>query len=277
VPFSTPGSYQHFFFFVLRDERRILFFLFFHIRLSELISNLNSYFEPPPRRCGLEDALGILSLSAKYEVVYLKRRALSHLATAYPSTLDEWRRRLDVSTFQPITEYCIPYARTNIPKSLSVLKILNQVGATWLLPAAFYECCRYDLKDLITDPAWMNGFDDGLKNTILTGYNKQVQEARRVLRFLHGPPDDDCPQPFVCLEVKRQHADESFSSWNMNDPFSIWDAGDWDLLEEMCGYCLDTSKRIHAEGCAELWNRLPSLYDLPAWEMLLELRDSTML
>jgi len=271
VLFSTPGSYQPFF--ILRDERgECCFFL-----TSELISNLNSYFEPPPRRCGLEHALGILSLSTKYEVVYLKRRALSHLATAYPSTLDGWRNRLDFSTFQPISEYCIPYARTNIPKSLSVLKILNQVGATWLLPAAFYECCKYDLKDLITNPAWMDGFDDGLKNTILIGYNKQVQEARRILRFLHCPPNGNCGQPSVCLEVRRQHADSSFSSWDMNDPFSIWDAGDWDLLEEMCGPCIVASKRIHAEDCAELWNRLPSLYNLPTWEKMMELRDSSML
>ncbi len=166
---------------------------------------------------------------------YLKKRVLSHLATGYPLTFDDWKNRFHPSTFQPITEYSIQYARVNIPKSLSVLKSLNQVGALWLLPAAFYECCRYDMKDLITNPAWTGGsVDNVLKNTIIIGY-KQLQESRYILRFLHKPPDGNCSQPSVCMEVRRQRADESFSSWNMSDPFSIWDDEDWDLLEETCG------------------------------------------
>jgi hypothetical protein len=123
----------------------------------------------------------------------------------------------------------------------------------------------------------LDGLDDGLKNTIILGYNKQSQEGRRILRFLHGPPDGKCLQPSICLEVRRKHADESFSSWSMNDPFGLWDAEDWELLEEMCGACLEAAKEIHAEDCSDLWKRLPALYDLPPWEKLLDLRDSAML
>lgn len=171
----------------------------------------------------------------------------------------------------------MPYALANIPKTLTVLKILSQVGAFWLLPAAFYECCRYDLQDLITNSVWLDpSFDNGLKKTIIIGYNRQIQESRHILRFLHRPSEGNCFQTSVCLEVRRQHAEESFESWSMNNPLGIWDEGDWLLLEEMCTPCLEAAKAIHDEDCVDLWKRLPALFDLPPWQKLLDLRDSAM-
>jgi hypothetical protein len=157
-----------------------------------------------------------------------------------------------------------------------VLKALNEAGAVWLLPAALYECCRYHLKDLITNPAWTDGtLDNGLKNTIIVGFNKQAQEDRVVLRFLHHPSEESCPQPALCLEVRTRLAGVCFS-WCINNPFGIWDEADWELLEEMCPLCLEAAKAIHAESCLDLWKRLPALYDLPPWETLMDLRDSAM-
>jgi hypothetical protein len=164
-----------------------------------------------------------------------------------------WKHQLDVSTFQTITEYTIPYANQHPENSLGIE--VESSRAKWLLPAAFYECCRYDLNasSLILLGC---GLADHLKNNILIGYNKQVQEASRVLRFLYRPLDSSRLQPSACLEVRRQHADESFGSWTMNDPFRIWNAEGWVFLEELCVPCVEASKVIHAEDCSDLWKRL---------------------
>ncbi|KAJ6542518.1 hypothetical protein DFH09DRAFT_837970, partial [Mycena vulgaris] len=48
----------------------------------------SSFLEPPPAKTDLAAITGILRLSHKYDVQYLCRRALLHLDTGYPTSLE---------------------------------------------------------------------------------------------------------------------------------------------------------------------------------------------
>jgi hypothetical protein len=62
--------------------------------LSNLLNNmvssiqlLEAFFMPPPTEVQFEDTLAIMRLSHKYDVADLRRHALVHLGTIYPTTL----------------------------------------------------------------------------------------------------------------------------------------------------------------------------------------------
>ena len=202
---------------------------------------------------------------------------MAHLNTGYPTSLVGWDSRLSSATFLPITEYSVPAAPRNITKTLNVLTFSYAVGATWIMPAAFYECCRYEIKDLINHPAWKGGLGENIKNRIITGFQKQVTATRRCLDFLYKPPLEGCTSRCICLETRRHRAEEATANWATNNPLEIWEESDWEMIsEEICAECLTSSKEMHKQARRDLWERLPDLYDLPPWSELLGLKETAM-
>ncbi|KAF8217041.1 hypothetical protein K438DRAFT_1798203 [Mycena galopus ATCC 62051] len=63
------------------DSRSAFCFERTHIQLPP------SFFMPPPAEFQLGEALAILRLSHKYDVPYLRRRALDHVGPIYPTSL----------------------------------------------------------------------------------------------------------------------------------------------------------------------------------------------
>ncbi|KAJ7089924.1 hypothetical protein C8R44DRAFT_544227, partial [Mycena epipterygia] len=87
----------------------------------------SSYFMPPPERARLEDVLGILRLSHKYDIQYLHRRALNHLSGLYfPPSVQAYR--------SPRADHIV-YGPGHLPL-LSLINAATEVGALWLLPVA---------------------------------------------------------------------------------------------------------------------------------------------
>jgi len=86
---------------------------------------------------------GILRLSTKYDIGYLRRRATIHLATAYPLSLQAWDRRELKRTIPPIPY--IPFA---------VLELARAVNIPVILPAAIYCCCTCSVEDILDGVPW---------------------------------------------------------------------------------------------------------------------------
>ncbi|KAJ7112488.1 hypothetical protein C8R44DRAFT_711013 [Mycena epipterygia] len=100
----------------------------------------SSYFMPPPAAMNFHAILGILRLSHKYDVDYLYKRALLHLETVYP---------VDVAKYPLIDSNTLNYQAGVIALDLIAIPILQQVGATWLLPYAFYSLATYPAQRLL--------------------------------------------------------------------------------------------------------------------------------
>ncbi|KAJ6592203.1 hypothetical protein DFH09DRAFT_1306096 [Mycena vulgaris] len=50
----------------------------------------SSFFMPPPAAPKVEDIIGVLRLSHKYDVPYLRRRSLEHFGTIFPTSLSQY-------------------------------------------------------------------------------------------------------------------------------------------------------------------------------------------
>ncbi|KAJ7180612.1 hypothetical protein C8R46DRAFT_1069982 [Mycena filopes] len=93
---------------------------------------------------------GILRLSTKYIVDSLRAKALAHLCIAWPSTLKGWDAREDVArNFEIETSASGGHF---YPSPIAVIQLAREVDAPCLLPAAFYDLCRYSYAQ-IYEPA----------------------------------------------------------------------------------------------------------------------------
>ncbi|KAJ7221392.1 hypothetical protein GGX14DRAFT_388571 [Mycena pura] len=93
--------------------------------------------------------VGCLRLSHKYDVGYLRRRALVHLSSGFRMTLAAMDAAFDAqfdsgrseseSKSPPLLKTCswvLPHTATF---SIRAIHLVREVGALWLLPHAFFE------------------------------------------------------------------------------------------------------------------------------------------
>ncbi|KIY67324.1 hypothetical protein CYLTODRAFT_422661 [Cylindrobasidium torrendii FP15055 ss-10] len=112
--------------------------IFLHDAASDLESLLISIYDGPTFGDNGDDdfrvTAGILRLSTKYIIEGLRQKALDHLSRAWPSTLRGW----DLREERGQTQLCRIY-----PSPIAVINLAQEVEAPQLLPAAFYDLCRY--------------------------------------------------------------------------------------------------------------------------------------
>lgn len=89
---------------------------------------------------------GVLRLSTKYMFDFLRDKAIAHLSIAWPSTLKGWEAREDIGRAYEL--------RTGTssghlyPSPIEVITLAREVDVPCLLPAAFYDLCRYQLTQI---------------------------------------------------------------------------------------------------------------------------------
>ncbi|KAF8920508.1 hypothetical protein CPB85DRAFT_1372650 [Mucidula mucida] len=119
--------------------------IFLHDSALDLESLLVSIYDGPcdfrgQRGRDFRTVSGILRLSTKYIIDHLREKALAHLSTAWPSTLAGWDTREDYARYaeQDPAQHGRVY-----PSPIAVINLAHEVDAPSLLPAAFYDLCRY--------------------------------------------------------------------------------------------------------------------------------------
>ncbi|PPQ86563.1 hypothetical protein CVT24_007623, partial [Panaeolus cyanescens] len=98
----------------------------------------SSFFEPPPAKTTIQTLRGILRLSTKYDVPYLRRRAILHLESTFPTTLSAWKKRDQTRTLQPIDN--TPFA---------ALSLAREMGVEWVIPAIHYCVSSHPLEKVL--------------------------------------------------------------------------------------------------------------------------------
>ncbi|KAF7305653.1 BTB domain-containing protein [Mycena chlorophos] len=218
----------------------------------------SSFFEPPPSKTTLPTITGILRLSHKYDVQYLRRRALQHLDTGYPTSLAVY----EVSGAETFTS-------DGLDDSLLTIRVASEVGAAWLLPTAFYFLCYSDMRDILNSPQWplLSAVD---QETTIVSYTKQRLACPPVLPFLRIPFVEGCTSLKECDEYRAQNL-ENVHNWNISDPLGSY--RDWTPFENLiCAYCLKQAEAYHRKARSKLWLELPEIYGLPGWEELERLK-----
>ncbi|KAJ7142093.1 hypothetical protein C8R43DRAFT_1016281 [Mycena crocata] len=228
----------------------------------------SGFFEPHPAPSDFHTIAGVLRLSHKYDVAYLRRRALIHLSSMYSTTLADWDTQ---QTSWPA------------PTSIFAIELAREVGAEWILPAAFYNlgaaAHNLGMKEIIsgtlygTFPVKLSEHDLAF---FLEGYLLQRDnEMSAILQFLHSPmPITGCSGGSKCA-LARLLAVTKFQTDRVEYPaipLDIWGASDWDRLSSACSTCLKWLKQTHSQARQSFWDKLPGLYGLPTWGELNKLK-----
>lgn len=87
---------------------------------------------------------GILRLSTKYDVRHLRLRAMAHLLSTYPTTLEAWKAR-DTTRTIPSVE--------NTP--FLVLNLATEFDMPWLVPSVAYCISSHDINKTLDGAEWV--------------------------------------------------------------------------------------------------------------------------
>ncbi|KAJ7301503.1 hypothetical protein DFH08DRAFT_1090187 [Mycena albidolilacea] len=226
----------------------------------------SEFFEPYPSETDFNTIYGVLKLSNKYLIDFLRRRALIHLSCRYPTTLEGWTGSTPMSwKIEP--DLLIP-----------VINLAREVSALWVLPAVFYALC-------ITTPhhfrALARGvpFRDGLARLtpadleiFLEGSYAQRECASAMLQFLWHPEHlQGCTtygRCYVARCAERKYR-EGLQYQLGYQPLELWGEAEWrQLAPGICLHCVGRMKDMHRQAVRAFWDDLPVKYHLPCWEDL---------
>ncbi|KAF7308000.1 hypothetical protein MKEN_01161700 [Mycena kentingensis (nom. inval.)] len=242
-----------------------------------------SFFQAFPTETDFTTIYGCLRLAHKYDVDFLRQRALVHFSSVYPMTLKGYQ---DGTSFASLGDRMLSSVCSwEIPEDdeavLCALQLAREVGATWTLPIIFYELGEsfFRLGHKIFSGVVYEGVraqigqDDA--TTLIHGLHAQIAQGAVVMRFLcHSDEVSDCPSPLACLR-RRLYTAETMRALNENylsQPLVLWAPDDWDQMEDQCAACLAELKLQHATALEAFWEELPSMYDLPPWKDLEEMK-----
>ncbi|KAF7322304.1 hypothetical protein HMN09_00008000 [Mycena chlorophos] len=165
---------------------------------------------------------------------------------------------------------------------VSVIRLAREVGALWVLPAAFYE-----LKTSMADhrrkgmrDEWTGStLDPQDQTSLVDGGEEQTMMGFRIVQIIQRHQATElCVSPQKCLSRRLQMVQYSDSlPGYLSDPLTIWSESGWDSEEnDYFGVCVVCVEALHQDidnALASFWDRLPGIYRLPPWDELETLRQ----
>ncbi|KAJ7154906.1 hypothetical protein C8R43DRAFT_885012 [Mycena crocata] len=213
----------------------------------------SSFFERPPAGTEFAIVAGVLRLSTKYDVEYLRRRALLHLASSLPRTLKEFDELSDTRTFDIYH------------KQFSRLVLVHDMGLTWALPVALYSASCCSVAQIMDGRGGEETLPLHLQRTCLIARASlaltQQHESYRYLRT----PADDCISPVNC-QRRRTGLLNSLTTLQRVDPVVIRLPGN--IATTFCEACFNKATETLQTARQNVFDSIPTLFGLPSWEEL---------
>ncbi|KAJ7642444.1 hypothetical protein DFH06DRAFT_1052251 [Mycena polygramma] len=222
----------------------------------------SSYFMPPPSMIGFREVLGILRLSHKYDVGYLHKRALRHFETVYHVRLNE------VGSFNEDAH--VEYEDDDMYLDLEAIPVLHEVGATWLLPYAYYNLAGTPAIDLFSPGGGWDQFPAGMNQACIRAQARQIQASHLIADAM--TPISSCATPDLCnlakLKFMKRHHITDMVLTPLYDQQYLFGS----LYYGVCRDCSAEAEALYRQVRDAVWNKLPANCGLEGWEVLLEKR-----
>lgn len=218
---------------------------------------------------------GLLRLSTKYRVKYLRDRVLRHLSTVCPDTLQDYLARTEKET--------LVQGENSADFNVDLIILANECLSQQLLPFSFYWAAIYkldmDFRSYPPDENWeeTSGYDRlPYADLARISYGAQrLQRAmnRRIGRSFQETPSHLCLDPVARATARKLTLeDEIWSEWKqlgeVFDPNLVTNIGD--LVDGLCAACNDHMENAVENERREIWEELPSYFDLQDWTTLRE-------
>ncbi|KAJ7660901.1 hypothetical protein DFH06DRAFT_1193551 [Mycena polygramma] len=233
----------------------------------------SSFFMPAPAATTFHTVIGVMRLAHKYDVQYLFGRALDHLSSMYPHDFSKF---LAVNSGMAVEPIHLDFP-DGIDTDMIALHAASEVGALWFLPTIYYGVCQYPSREFLDAAARGHGL--GIHERVcLTSHVHLVRATALTHKFLASLPAESCTDN--CEDVVSQ-AREILSGWNSYDgerndldtlgswAFSLTDDGP-------CSQCESVGRKAFDDAQLAFWTRMPTLFGLPSWPELEEMRRAVM-
>jgi hypothetical protein len=247
----------------------------------------SGYFEPYPADIKAPAVFAILRLSHKYDVPYLRNRALQHLAILYPTSLEG----LISYTHQMWVNMFIGFATEHdyISIHFAAAQIAHEANAVWLLPAILYWCTMFSEIDELLDGTLMVKEDpESSRIALPMHYGRSCVKFKAidldsplVMNPFFTSRDFDmkgsvCTVPRSCRPY-RHKLFVSVIEVSQDGPniFAFQDAKYWRKFEhKLCTACYQFFKNHYSEARIQFWRELPEKFGLPPWAELRKMKEA---
>ncbi|KAJ6478047.1 hypothetical protein C8R47DRAFT_984428, partial [Mycena vitilis] len=224
----------------------------------------SAFFMPPPAQNKISQTLGILRLAHKYDVPYLRRRALEHMGTVHPTRLSGWNFARMCSTNSD-----------KLAQRIATIQTATEVGALWLLPTAYYDICRRQLSTFIDDPSWI-ALGNKERRACMLGYQAQIQQTAKIVGFL-CVANENCEEAATCNRNRLVFTHYYPKAHGRNAPLECWSEAVWNTIAgRICGSCVGKLKPLQATARQQCWDNLPEMFGLPSWGILENMRAAAL-
>ncbi|KAJ7642413.1 hypothetical protein DFH06DRAFT_1097654 [Mycena polygramma] len=224
---------------------------------------VSHYFMPPPAHIGFLQVLGILRLSHKYDVGYLHKRALCHLETVYPVQLKEVGSLTKNNT--------LGYDESANDLDLTAIPVLHEVGATWLLPCAYYSLAGFDVESLVSAGETWDRLPPTMKQTCILAQARHIEASHKILAAM--TPPSKCASRDACDAAKFRF----LKRHDVSNAANLIPLYDWQSnVNGICGDCSRRGQAQYHEMRGTIWNQLPQNCGMENWDVLTEKRRLTL-
>lgn len=228
-------------------------------------SCLRRFFEPPPAQIDFNIAAGILRLSDKYDVEYLKRRALRHFSALSPMSINKFDK------------FNIP-GRWSKFCTFALINLARDTGSLWLLPAALYGSSNLNIETIL-DGISCSGSrftlrESDKKSCLIARQNLVAVNATRIAESL-CPSVKECATPLTCGAWKLHITKGLASEMQMPDPLTYHPEFCQPWLQ-ICPACNAAKNSTYLRERQACWDNLPALFGLPSWSELIRMRKAAL-
>ncbi|KAK6969113.1 BTB domain-containing protein [Favolaschia claudopus] len=223
------------------------------------------FFEPYPAPVSYAVLSAVLRMSHKYDVPALRKRALVHLSSQFPTSLHAYETLSSAENPPWVREL-----HTEGPDYHDIIVLARCLSLDWILPLAFYRVCEHSTEQSILKANY--SMED--KVILFTACRTLEGSALTcMLDFLWPAVVPGCVSPQEC-SAERTYARRLKETVRIRPstrapslPLHIWNPDDWDTFE-VCEVCLAAMKAEYQEAKQAHWDSLPEMFGLPKWSEL---------
>ncbi|KAK2462902.1 hypothetical protein APHAL10511_005100 [Amanita phalloides] len=223
----------------------------------------SSYFEPHPSKTSFSAIVGVLRLSHKYDVEFLRQRALKHLYANYAhGSLGRWNARSKHIAYSTENEFL---------EAFMVVQIAIEVDVQHLLSAAVYTCCTYPIQRILALGSEPDSADFAVFPTFssaqmlcLNTWPKIRASYHSLYGHLRTKTCIDWPRCLVYMNDNSTTYSNIASVHDAkNDPLDSLDENYWESLRKnVCKSCFLESRKFYDKWRSDLWLELPWMMDM---------------
>ncbi|KAJ7660355.1 hypothetical protein DFH06DRAFT_394263 [Mycena polygramma] len=235
-----------------RDLRYFLRALFDH-----------EFFAPYPAPTHFATISGIFRLSKKYEVESLRRRALEHLSSAFPT---------DPAGYSSLSPSWKIEKDECHESWIRVILFAREMSLDWILPLSFYRASAMCTPSQVMKGITLDGIHLELNAADkLMCYEQSIalrtSSSTAMIDFLWEPLEIAGCQGAACKDNRFMMRKQAEGWREQAFPLTLWLRDDWKALK-VCGPCMAAMKVAHKEALDTFWDKLPQRFGLPSWDEL---------